>query len=144
MKKQSLEILYRFRSHLLEKEQVALQDKIAEENQQKVRLLQLQQRIQTTHNAKLKAKTVEELRQLDEAAAYLNGRLTLAKRAVSVAGQAREDALSRTLKIKQARDQIGILIEKGRRAYIAELDDSERKQLDDLVTSRFAMAMRGV
>ncbi len=144
MKKQSLEILYRFRSHLLEKEQIALQDKIAEENQQKVRLLQLQERIQTTHNAKLKAATVEEIRGLDEAAAYLHGRLTLAKRAVSVAGQAREDALQRTLKIKQARDQIGMLLEKGRREFIVEMDESERRQLDDLVTSRYAMAMRGV
>jgi hypothetical protein len=51
MKKQSLEILYRFRKHLLEKEQIVLQDKIAEENQQKARLLQLQARVQATHNA---------------------------------------------------------------------------------------------
>jgi hypothetical protein len=69
MKKQSLEILYRFRKHLLEKEQIVLQDKIAEENQQKARLLQLQARVQATHNAKSKATTVEELRALDEAAA---------------------------------------------------------------------------
>jgi hypothetical protein len=144
MKKQSLEILYRFRSHLLEKEQIVLQDKIAEENQQKVRLLQLQERIQTTHNAKLRAATVEEIRELDEAAAYLHGRLTLAKRAVSVAGQAREDALASTLKIKQARDQIGMLLEKGRREFIAEMDESERQQMDELVTSRYAMALRGV
>ena len=139
MKKQSLEILYRYRSHLLEKEQLALQDKIAEESQQKVRLLQLQARIQETHNAKLKAGTVEELRALDEAAAYLNSRVTLAKRAVSVAAQTREDALNRTLKTKMSRDQIGLLIEKERRAFLAEADDAERKHLDEIATSRFAL-----
>jgi hypothetical protein len=144
MKKQSLEILYRFRTHLLEKEQIVLQDKIADENQQKVRVLQLQARIQTAHNAKAKAKSAEELRMLDESAAYLHGRLTLAKRAVTVAGQAREDALATTLKTKQARDQIGLLLEKGRREYRVEVDEAERRQLDDLVTSRYAMALRGV
>ena len=40
MKKQSLEILYRYRKHLLEKEQIALQDRIGDENQQKLRLAQ--------------------------------------------------------------------------------------------------------
>jgi hypothetical protein len=144
MKKQSLEILYRYRTHLLEKEQIALQDKIAEENQQKVRLLQLQARIQTAHNAKARATSVEELRTLDESAAYLHSRLTLAKRAVNLAGQAREEALETTLKTKQARDQIGLLLEKGRREDLAEIDESERRQLDDLVTARYAMALRGV
>jgi hypothetical protein len=144
MKKQSLEILYRYRGHLLEREQIVLQDKIAEENQQKVRLLQLQARIQTTHNAKAKATTVEELRALDESAAYLHGRLTLAKRAVSIAGQAREEALERTLKTKQSRDQIGMLLEQGRRAYLVEMDESERREMDEMVTSRYAMALRGV
>ncbi len=144
MKKQSLEILYRYRSHLLEKEQIELQDKIAEENQQKVRMLQLQNRIQTTHNAKAKASSVEELRALDDAAAYLAGRLTLAKRAVAVATQSREHALERTLKTKQSRDQIGLLLEQGRRDYVAQLDEAERKEIDEMVTSRYAMAMRGV
>jgi len=144
MKRQSLEILYRYRKHLLEKEQITLQDKIAEESQQKMRLLQLQARIQATHNAKGKATSVEELRALDEAAAYLHGRMTMAKRAVGLTGQAREEAVERTLKTKQSLDQIGLLLEKGRRARLADLDESERRQLDELITSRYAMALRGV
>ncbi len=143
MKQQSLEILYRYRKHLLEKEQIVLQDKIAEENQQKARLLQLQARVQATHEAKLQAACVEELRALDEAAAYLHGRMTLARRALSLSGHAREEALERTLKTKQARDQIGLLLEKGRREQLHHLDESERRHLDELVTSRYAMALRG-
>src|ERR1700743_2098772 len=104
MKKKSLEILYRHRAHLLEREQIALQDRIAEENQQKVRLLQLQARVQATHNAKARARSVEEIRSLDEAAAYLHSRVTVATRAVAVSAQAREEALARTLKMKQSRD----------------------------------------
>jgi hypothetical protein len=144
MKKQSLEILYRYRQHLLEKEQIALQEKIAEENQQKTRLLQLQARVQETHNAKARAGTVDELRSLDEAAAYLHGRMTMAKRAISISGQARLDAVEQTLKTKQSLDQIGLLLEKGRREHLAVLDEYERKELDELVTSRYAMALRGV
>jgi hypothetical protein len=144
MKRQSLEILYRYRKHLLEKEQITLQDRIAEENQQKVRLLQLQARIQETHNAKSKAKSVEELCALDEAAAYLHGRMTLAKRALSISAQARQEAVERTLKTKQSLDQIELLLEKGRRQHRIEVDESERRQLDELVTSRYAMALRGV
>jgi Flagellar FliJ protein len=144
MKRESLEILYRYRKHLLEKDQILLQDKIAEENQQKARLLQLQARVQSTHEAKLKATTVEELCALDESASYLHGRMTLAKRAISLAGQSREEALERTLKTKQARDQIGLLLEKERGERLAELDESERRSLDELVTSRYAMALRGV
>jgi hypothetical protein len=136
MKKQSLEILYRFRKHLLEKEQIVLQDKIAEENQQKARLLQL--------NAKSKATTVEELRALDEAAAFLHGRMTMAKRAITLSSQARQDAVEQTLKTKQSLDQIGLLLENGRRKRVAELDESERRQMDEIVTSRYAMALRGV
>jgi hypothetical protein len=144
MKKQSLEILYRYRKHLLEKEQIVLQDKIAEENQQKVRLMQLQARVQETHNAKGRAKTVEEIRALDEAASYLHTRMTLAKRAISLSGQARQEAVERTLKTKQSLDQIGLLLENGRRQRATELDASERHQLDEIVTSRYAMALRGV
>ncbi len=144
MKKQSLEILYRYRQHLLEKEQIALQDKIAEETQQKMRLLQLQSRIQETHNAKARAGSVEELRTLDDAAAYLHGRMTLAKRAVGISGQARQDAVEQTLKTKQSLDQIGLLLEKGRREHLAILDECERKEMDGLVTSRYALALRGV
>jgi hypothetical protein len=144
MKKQSLEILYRYRKHLLEKEQINLQDKIAEENQQKVRLLQLQARVQDTHNGKSKATTVEELRALDEAAAYLHTRMIMAKRAIALSSQARQDAVERTLKTKLSLDQIGAMLEKGKRQVVAELDAEERRQLDELVTSRYAMALRGV
>ena len=144
MKKQSLEILYRYRTHLLEKEQIILQDKIADENQQKARLLQLQERVKTTHDAKLKATSSEELCALDESASYLHGRITLARRAISIAGQAREDALQRMLKTKQSRDQVGRLLEKGRGEELAQVDASERLELDEMVTSRYAMALRGV
>jgi hypothetical protein len=144
MKKQSLEILYRYRKHLLEKEQIHLQDKIADENQQKLRLVQLQARVQATHNAKTKATTVEELRLLDEAAAYLHTRMTLAKRAITLSGQARQDAVERTLKTKLSFDQIGKMLENGRRKHVAEIGEEERRQLDELVTSRYAMALRGV
>ena len=144
MKRQTLEILYRYRKHLLEKEQIVLQDKLAEENQQKARLLQLQARVQETHNAKAKARTGEELSMLDESAAYLHGRMTMARRAISLSGQARQEAVERTLKTKQSLDQIGSLLEKGRCERITELDESERRQLDELVTSRYAMALRCV
>jgi len=143
MKRQSLEILYRYRRHLLEKEQIALQDRIAEENQQKLRLVQLQARVQETHNAKLKSRSVEELRALDEAAAYLHGRMTLAKRAISISSHSRQEAVEKTLKTKQSLDQVGLLLEKGRRQQQLELDEEERLQLDELVTSRYAMALRG-
>ena len=144
MKRESLQILHRYRKHLLEKEQIVLQDKIAEENQQKARLLQLQVRVEATHKSKLKAASVEELRSLDEAAAYLHTRITMARRALSLAGQSRAEALDRTLKSKQARDQIGLLLEKGRREYRREMDHSERRQVDEMVTARYAMALRGV
>jgi hypothetical protein len=142
MKKQSLEILHRYRKHLLEKEQIALQDRIVEENQQKVRLLQLQARVQATHNAKSKAATVDDLRSLDEAAAYLHSRMTLAKRAITLSSKARQDAVERTLKTKISVDQIGAMLEKNRRRHMAEIDEAERRQMDEMVTSRYAMALR--
>ena len=144
MKKQSLEILYRYRKHLLEKEQINLQDKIAEENQQKLRLAQLQARVQATHNEKLKARTVDDLRQLDEAAAYLHTRMTLAKRAIQLSGNARQAAVESTLKTKLSLDQIGAMLENNKRKLQTEIDVSERNALDELVTSRYAMALRGV
>ena len=70
MKKKSLSILHRYRDHLLEREQINLQDKIADENNQKARLLQLQERVKTTHEAKARAKTIEEMKSLDDAAAW--------------------------------------------------------------------------
>jgi flagellar export protein FliJ len=144
MKKQSLQILHRYRKHLLEREQILLQDRIAEENQQKARLLQLQARVQETHEAKSKATTVEELCALDEAAAYLHGRMTLARRAISVCGQARENALQKTLQTKQGRDQVEALLENERREHIRANDEAEKRQIDELVTSRYAITSRGL
>ena len=144
MKKQSLQILHRYRQHLLEREQALIQDKIAEENVQKARVLQLQARIQETHEAKLKAATGAELNVLDEAAAYLHGRAIMAHRALSLAKTAREEAMARTIKAKEERDQVGIVIENGRLKWRQEQDHAERVQLDDLTTTRYAMTMGGL
>jgi hypothetical protein len=141
MKKKSLDILHRYRNHLLEREQITLQDRLAEENQQKARLLQLQARVHATHEAKAKAGTVEEIRALDEAAAYLHGRMTLARRAITLTALAREEAMERTIKTKQSRDQVGLLLEKGRQKLRREDDEKERNQIDELVTSRYAMSL---
>jgi flagellar biosynthesis chaperone FliJ len=143
MKKKSLEILHRHRQHLLEKDQITLQDKLAEENQQKIRLLQLQARVQTTHNAKARATSIEEMRSLDNAAHYLHSRITLAKRAVSLSAQAREEALVRTLKSKQSCDQVGSMVEKARAERRRQADEAEKRQIDELVTARYAMALGG-
>jgi hypothetical protein len=144
MKKKPLGVLFRYRKHLLEKEQIELQDKIAEENQQKLRLLQLEARVQATHNAKSKAGTIEEMRSLDHAAAYLHSRMVLAKRAIILSARARQEAVERTLKSKQSLDQIGHLIENARREQMSAIDESERKSLDELVTSRYVMALGGL
>jgi aconitase B len=144
MKKQSLQILHRYRKHLLERDQVVLQDKIADENLQKARLLQLQARVRETHEAKSKATTAEELCALDDAASYLHGRMTLARRAISVCAQAREEALQKTLQTKQGRDQVEQLIENAHREDIRAHDDAEKLQMDELVTSRYAMTSRGL
>jgi len=143
MKKKSLSILHRYRDHLLEREQINLQDKIADENNQKARLLQLQARVKATHEAKANAKTVEEMCALDDAAAYLHSRMTLARRAISLTTAAREEAMAQTIKTKQARDQVKMLIEKGKVLDRLEHDDKERKQIDELVTSRYAMGLGG-
>jgi hypothetical protein len=144
MKKNSLSILHHYRNHLLEREQVNLQEKLAEENNQKARLLQLQVRVKATHEAKAGAKTVEEMKSLDEAAAYLHGRMTLARRAIALTAQAREEAMAQTIRTKQARDQVAKLLEKGRILDRQEHDLKERKQTDELVTSRYAMGLGGV
>jgi flagellar export protein FliJ len=143
MKKKSLEILHRHRQHLLEMEQIALQDKLAEENQQKVRLLQLQSRVQATHNAKARATSVEEIRALDDAARYLHNRIVLAQRAVGLSAKAREEALTRTLKSKQSYDQVGLMIEKARVERRRAFDEAEKRQIDELVTTRYAMSLGG-
>jgi len=144
MKNKSLSVLHRYRHHLLEREQINLADKIAEENEQKARLLQLQARVRATHEAKARATTVEEMRALDEAAAYLHGRMTLARRAISLTAQAREEAMAQTLRTKQARDQVATLIEKGKIKLRREDDERERNQIDEIVTSRYAMGLGGL
>ncbi len=144
MEKQSLSLLHRYRNHLLEREQVNLQEKIADENNQKARLQQLQSRVTATHEAKAGARTVEELRALDTAAAYLHGRMTLAKRAISLTAQAREEAMAQTIKAKQARDQVDLLLEKGLVRERREHDEKERSQIDELVTARHAMGLGGL
>ena len=143
MKKKSLSILHRYRDHLLEREQINLQEKIADENNQKARLLQLQARVKATHEAKASAKTVEEMKSLDEAAAYLHSRMTLAKRAIQLTSVAREEAMQQTLRTKQGRDQVAMLIEKDRIFERQEYDHKERNQIDELVTSRYAMGLGG-
>jgi flagellar biosynthesis chaperone FliJ len=142
--KKSLAVLHRYRNHLLEREQINLADKIADENTQKARLLQLQARVRATHEAKAQAKTVEEMRALDDAAAYLHGRMTLAQRAISLTTLAREEATAQTIKTKQARDQVALLLEKGKQRIRREHDEKERNQIDELVTSRYAMGLGGL
>ena len=143
MKKNSLSILHRYRNHLLEREQVNLQEKIADETNQKARLLQLQARVKATHEAKAGATTVEEMKALDDAAAYLHSRMTLAKRAIQLTAQAREEAMAQAVRTKQARDQVAMLLEKGRVLDRQEFDHKERNQIDELVTSRYAMGLGG-
>jgi hypothetical protein len=140
MKKQTLDILHRYRKHLLEQEQLAIVERLAEENSQKVRLLQLQQRIAQMHEAKLRATSSAELVSLDEAATYLNSRLTMAQRALALARAAREEAVARVLQLKKERDQVGLLLDKNRQDYIREQDAAERNQLNELATARYAMA----
>ncbi len=144
MKKKSLSILHRYRAHLLEREQINLQEKIADENIQKARLLQLQARVKATHEAKATAATVEELKALDEAAAYLHSRMTLARRAIQLTSAAREEAMAQTVRTKQSRDQVASLLEKGRILDRQEHDVKERNQIDELVTSRYAMGLGGL
>jgi flagellar export protein FliJ len=144
MKKKSLSILHRYRNHLLEREQINLAEKIADENNQKARLLQLQERVKATHNAKGAARTVEEMKSLDEAAAYLHSRMVLARRAIQLTTTAREEATAQTLRTKQSRDQVEMLLEKGRLQFRREHDEKERNQIDELVTSRYAMGLEGI
>jgi hypothetical protein len=144
MKKQTLEILHRYRKHLLEREQAAIQDRMAEENTQKARLLQLQSRVADTHQAKLRARSSADLSSLDNAATYLHGRVTMAHRALGLARMAREEAMERTIQLKKERDQVGLMIENDRRQFVRAQDDAERLELNDMATARHAMAARGV
>jgi len=70
--------------------------------------------------------------------------MTLAKRAIQLSSNARQSAVESTLKTKVSLDQIGALLENNKRKLKAEMDVSERNALDELVTSRYAMALRGV
>jgi hypothetical protein len=144
MKKQTLEILHRYRRHLLEQEQMTIVQRLTEENTQKVRLLQLQQRIAQMHEAKLRATSSADLMALDDAATYLNSRLTMAQRALALARAAREEAVARTLELKKERDQVGLLLDNRRREHIRGQDDAERHQLNELATARYAMAAAGL
>ena len=144
MKKQTLEILHRYRRHLLEQEQMTIVQRLTEENTQKVRLLQLQQRIAQMHEAKLRATSSADLMALDDAATYLNSRLTMAQRALALARAAREEAVARTLELKKERDQVGLLLDNRRREHIRGQDDAERHQLNELATARYAMATAGL
>ena len=81
---------------------------------------------------------------LDEAATYLNSRMTMAQRALGLARAAREEAVARTLQLKKERDQVGLLLDKNRQDYIREQDAAERNQLNELATARYAMAAGGL
>jgi len=140
MKKQTLDILHRYRKHLLEREQIAIQDRLAEENTQKARLLQLQARVAETHKAKLNASSSADLCTLDDAATYLHGRVIMAQRALALARRAREETMANALQLKKERDQVGLMLENDRRQFVRAQDEAERLQLNDMATARHAMA----
>ncbi len=140
MKKQSLEILHRYRKHLLEREQIGVQERMVEENNQKARILHLRERVQETHRAKLQATCAGDLVALDEAAIYLHGRTTMAHRALSLARSAREEALDSLLQLKKEHDQIGLLLDRNDAAERAARDESERHQLNDFATRYASLA----
>jgi hypothetical protein len=70
--------------------------------------------------------------------------MTLANRAITLTSQVREEAMAQTLRAKQARDQVASMIEKAKRQFRRECDDKERTQIDELVTSRYAMGLGGI
>ena len=143
MKTKSLATLHRYRQHLLEQAQAAIADALAEENSQKVRVLQLRQRIAQTHEGKLRATSSADLVSLDEAAAYLHGRVIMAERALVLARGIREQAVSRVLELKKERDQVGNLIERHRLGEVRAYAEAERHQLNELATARHALAAAG-
>jgi len=144
MKKNSLHILHRYRKHLLDQSQAAIADALAEENNQKVRVLQLKQRIAETHQAKLRATSSAEMVSLDEAAAYLQSRVIMAERALALARGAREQAVNRTLELKKEHDQVGLVLDKNRRDWVRAQDEAERHQLNEIATARHALAAGGL
>jgi hypothetical protein len=140
MKKQTLDVMHRYRKHLLEREQSAIADRLAEENTQKVRLLQLQQRVAETHQAKLRASSSADLTALDAAATYLHSRVIMAQRALALTRRAREEAVANALQLKKERDQVGMMLENDRRQTLRAQDDAERIELNDMATARHALA----
>ena len=141
MKKKSLDLLHRYRRHLLDQAQGAIADALAEENNQKVRVLQLRQRIAQTHEAKLRATSSADLTSLDEAAAYLNGRLIMAERALVLARGVREQAVAHVIELKKERDQVGHLLDRHKQEWIRVQDETERQQLNEIALARHTMAM---
>jgi hypothetical protein len=143
VKKKSLATLHRYRQHVLEEAQAAIADALAEENNQKVRVLQLRQRVAHTHEAKLRATCSADLVALDEAAAYLHGRVIMAERALTLARGSREQAVAYVLTLKKERDQIGNLIERQEREQVRAQDEAERQELNELSVARHIMTTAG-
>jgi hypothetical protein len=143
VKKKSLDILHRYRKHILDEAQAAIANALSEENNQKVRVLQLRQRIAQTHHAKLHATSSADLMSHDESATYLHGRVIMAERALVLARSAREQAVARVLELKKERDQIGHLIDNQKREWIRTQDEAERNQINELVTARHALTAAG-
>jgi hypothetical protein len=144
MKKNSLNILHRYRKHVLEQAQAAIADALAEENNQKVRVLQLRQRIAETHAAKLRANSSADLVSLDEAASYLHGRVIMAERALTLARGAREQAVARVVELKKERDQVSHLLERQKQDWVRAQDENERQELNDIAIARHAVAAGGL
>ncbi len=144
MKKNSLNILHRYRKHVLEQAQAAIADALAEENNQKVRVLQLRQRIAETHAAKLRANSSADLVSLDEAASYLHGRVIMAERALTLARGAREQAVARVVELKKERDQVSHLLERQKQDWVRVQDENERQELNDIAIARHALAAGGL
>jgi hypothetical protein len=144
MKKNSLNLLHRYRKHILEQAQAAIADALAEENNQKVRVLQLRQRIAQTHKAKLCASSSADLVALDEAASYLHSRVIMAERALTLARGMREQAVARVVELKKERDQVGTLLDRQKQEWVRAQDENERQELGDIAIARHALAAGGL
>ncbi len=143
MNRESMETLQKYRKHLLNLEQIALQERIAEERKQTTRLEGLSTRLMQIQTAKSNASTVHELCQMDQASMYLQGRKVMAQRALSVANMAHQEALQKTLQVKISGDQVGIILQNDQLAMMKEYGCQEQKQIDDLVTAKFATCNLG-
>ena len=140
MNRESLITLQKYRKHLLTMEQIALQERIAEEQTQKDRLQGLCTRIGEIQVAKITAYTVMDLCLMDQAGSYLQGRRVMAQRSLSIAANAHKEALQKTLQVKMAGDQVGVILEHDWTHHLHEVDLQEQKQVDDLVTAKFAQS----